>query len=300
MQAKRPIAAVGALLVALVIAGCSTMGWADIRPRTGPGTTSPDPQAYPDRVAAAYSQLYADATAPPLGEVPGSVNVVNLAFAAGTPLALVGPSPQGEEALLRDTRMLRAQGVRVVLSIGGADGSIDTSARQAVVDRVMAINERIPLDGIDWDIEQSAIVPDDIVAISSELVARRGPQFAVTLAPNGANIDAYLPIARELAARGQLTMISQQFYDAPVTTADALRQVQRIRDAGVPENNIGIGMMIGDSSEEWTIEECLDAVRTIRATFPGVRGGFLWETGRPGSGEWASEVAPVLTAPQSP
>ena len=39
------------------------------------------------------------------------------------------------------------------------------------------------MDSIDWDIEQSAIVPDDIVAISAELVRRRGPHFAVTLAP---------------------------------------------------------------------------------------------------------------------
>ena len=92
----------------------------------------------------------------------------------------------------------------MVLSIGGADGEVDTTARQAVVDRVLAINERIPLDGIDWDIEQSAVVPDDIVAISTELVKRRGEHFAVTLAPNGSTIDAYLPIARELAERGLL------------------------------------------------------------------------------------------------
>ena len=232
--AKRSGAAIGALLLALLVAGCSAISEAatPVPPRAEMGTTSPDPQPYPARVAATYSQLYADSTAPPLSEVPGSINVVNLAFAAGTPLALVGASPQGEEALLRDVRLLRAQGARVVLSIGGADGSVDTSARQSFVDNVLAISERIPLDGIDWDIEQSAIVPDDIVAISAELVHRRGPHFAVTLAPNGSTIDAYLPIARALAERGLLTMISQQFYDAPVSTADALRQVQR---SGTPE-----------------------------------------------------------------
>ena len=281
--AKRSCAAVCALLLALLLGGCSVVSEAaaDVPPRAEGGTTSPDPQPYPARVAAAYSQLYADSTAPPLSDVPGSINVVNLAFAAGTPLALVGASPQGEEALLRDVRGLRSQGARVVLSIGGADGEVDTTARQAIVDSVLAINERIPLDGIDWDIEQSAVVPDDIVAISTELVKRRGDHFAVTLAPNGSTIDAYLPIARELAERGLLTMISQQFYDAPVSTPDALRQVQRIRDAGVPENRIGIGMMVGDSAGDWSIDECLDAVSAIRATYPEVRGGFLWTPAAP-------------------
>ena len=59
-------------------------------------------------------------------------------------------------------------------------------------------------------------------------------------------------------------------------------------------------MMVGDSPEDWTIDECLDAVDAVRGTYPGVRGGFLWETGRPGLDEWAAQVAPVLTSPPAP
>lgn len=262
---------------------------------TAPVTVSDDvPQPYPARVAAIYHTLFPNPTAPRLSDLPANVNVVNLAFAEGNPPRLIGGAPPVAD-LARDVRDLRARGVRVMLSIGGADGEVDLRDRDSFVRGILAISDIVPLDGIDWDIERSAVSGADVEAISRALKDRRGPTFAITMAPNGSTIDQVLPIAVALNSAGDLDMIGQQFYDAPVSVEAAAGRIRQIRDAGIPESKIGIGMMIGGGDNYWTLEQCVENVSALYGEFPDLRGGYLWESGRPGTGEWAAQVAPVLS-----
>ena len=44
----------------------------------------------------------------------------------------------------------------------------------------------------------------------------------------------------------------------------------------------------------WTVDECVAAVGFLKGKHPGLRGGYLWELGRPGTAAWASRVGPLL------
>ncbi|ROR91845.1 hypothetical protein [Nocardioides aurantiacus] len=134
----------------------------------------------------------------------------------------------------------------------------------------------------------------DVVWISTRLKELRGARFAVTLAPNGSNIDSYRHLATHLNDADALDMIGQQFYDDVVTPEVAVSRVGQLVADGIPQSKIGVGMMVGDGDTYWTVEECVTAVERIKATYPGIRGGYLWEASRAGTSEWSERLSEVL------
>lgn len=261
---------------------------------TGGGTTSPGPMPYPAKAVAVYYMMWSDSPSPSLSDLPAGINVLNLAFAQGSPPQLVGWSPQGKSAFLAGISALRARGVRIVLSLGGEGGQIDVTDHTAFVQGVMAIDAEVPLDGIDWDLEGPAMPPADVVAVSTALKQQIGANFAITMAPNGSNVDDYIQVAQALNAAGALDMIGQQFYDAPVTVDQAAGRIQQMIDAGIPENKVGIGMMIADDANHWTLDQCVSNTQQLKAQYPDLRGGYLWEASRAGTSDWVSEVGALL------
>ena len=262
-------------------------------PPTNPPATN-DPQPYPEKAVAVYHMMWSSSGSPPLKNLPAKVNVVNLAFAQGDPPSLVGWASDGESGFISAAKELRSKGVRIVLSIGGSGGNVNISNKQAFVNGVMSINSKIPLDGLDWDLEGPAMNSSDVVWISTELKKQRGANFAITMAPNGGNIDQYRSIAVALNNAGALDMIGQQFYDAVVSESAMMGRLDQLRSAGIPENKMGIGMMVGDANTYWTVSECISAVNTAKAKYPGIRGGYLWEHGRSGTSDWANQVGALL------
>jgi hypothetical protein len=260
----------------------------------GGGTSSDAPMAYPTKAVAIYNMMWSTSGSPKLSLLPANANVVNLAFAQGNPPTLVGWASQGEASFIADAKALRAQGVRVVVSVGGAGGSVNVGNRQAFVDSIMAINAKLPLDGLDWDIEGGSMNQSDVVWISTELKRQRGSGFAITMAPNGSNVDAYINVAVALNNAGALDMIGQQFYDAVVSYDAALGRINQMINAGIPENKVGIGMMVGDAATYWTVDECVAAVNYLKGRHPNLRGGYLWEHGRAGTQDWADRVGSLL------
>lgn len=260
-------------------------------------STDTAPMAYPAKAVAIYHMMWSNSGSPRLAALPAGVNVVNLAFAQGDPLALVGWASQSEASFIADAKALRERGVRIVLSVGGAGGNLNVASRQAFVDGVMAINAKVPLDGLDWDAEGPAMTLEDVKWISLELKRRRGSNFAITMAPNGSNKDEYRAVAVVLHEAGALDMTGQQFYDAEVSYSAANGTIDALVRAGVPESKIGIGMMVDSDARHWTVDECVEAVNYLKSRHPTLRGGYLWEHGRAGTAEWASRVAPLLLAP---
>ncbi len=264
-------------------------------PTTPPPVGSTAPMALPVKVQALYHMMWSNSGSPQLRNTPAQVNVVNLAFlqGGGTP-SMVGWGSQSEASFVADAKVLRARGVRMVISVGGAGGALNISNREAFVQGVMNLNAKTPLDGLDWDIEGAAMGSSDVVWISKRLKELRGNNFAITLAPNGSNIDQYRAIAVELNKQGALDMIGQQFYDAVVSKEAANGRVAQLVGAGIPQSKIAVGMMVGDANTYWTVDECIQAYQFIKGNYPGIRGGYLWEAGRAGTADWANRMSALL------
>ena len=257
------------------------------------GTSAP--MALPTKVQALYHMMWSNSGSPQLRNTPSQINVVHLAFMQGATPTLVGWGSQSEASFLADAKALRARGVRIYASIGGAHGNVNIANREAFVQGVMKLNEKMPLDGIDWDIEGGTpMAASDVVWISKRLKELRGQNFGITLAPNGSNIDQYRAIAVQLQANNALDMIGQQFYDAVVSKEAARGRIAQLVGSGIPQSKIGIGMMVGNTDNYWTVDECIEAVRFIKASYPGIRGGYLWEAGRAGTSDWANRLYPFL------
>lgn len=251
--------------------------------------------SYPAKAVGIYHMMWSNSGSPALSTTPANVNVVNLAFAQGSVPSLVGWGSQSEASFLADAAALRAKGVRMVISVGGAHGSLNIADRQGFVRGIMAINAKTPLDGLDWDIEGSTpMAAADVVWISAELKRLRGSDFAITLAPNGSNIDAYRAIAVQLHAAGNLDMIGQQFYDAVVSKEAARGRVDQLIAAGIPASKVAVGMMVGPENVYWTVEECIEAMNFIKASHPALRGGYLWVAGRAGTTDWSNRVGGMI------
>jgi hypothetical protein len=258
------------------------------------GTSSSAPMALPNKVLAIYHMMWSNSGSPQLRNLPAQTNVVNLAFMQGDPPSLVGWGSQSRASFVADAKALRQRGVRIVASVGGGGGYVKIANRERFVAGVMALNAQIPLDGLDWDLEGTAMAAADVVWISKRLKQLRGNNFAITLAPNGSNIDEYRAIAVQLQRGNALDMIGQQFYDAVVSKEAAKSRIAQLVRAGIPQGKIGIGMMVGSAATYWTVAECVAAVRFIKASYPGLRGGYLWEAGRPGTADWANQMSGLL------
>jgi hypothetical protein len=254
------------------------------------------PMALPAKVVALYYMMWSNSGSPRLRTIPRGVNVVNLAFMQGDPPAIVDWGAQGQASFVADARALRARGVRVVASIGGEGGQVNVANRRRFIAGVMALNAKTPLDGLDWDLEGTAMGAADVVYISRRLKQLRGRGFSITMAPNGGNIDRYRSIAVQLQRAGALSMIGQQFYDAVVSKEAAQYRVAELVAAGIPQSRIAIGMMVGNQSRYWTVTESAAAVRHIKRSYPNVRGGYLWESSRPGTADWVRRVGALLRA----
>lgn len=233
------------------------------------------------------------------GKLPGlaeaarpGVTEVRLAFLQGSPPRLVGWGSQSMTQVVADATALRARGVAVTASIGGAGGAIDTKSRDAFVRGVTALHAQIGLDRIDWDVEASALRADDVVAIAQQL--HDGYGITSTMAPNGSNVGTYLPVAVELHRRGILAGYSQQFYDAPVSLAAASGRIAEAIRAGLPPSLVQVGMMVGPDSRHWTLDVCEANLRAIRGQWPDIGGAMLWSETHAEVAEWATRMTRAL------
>jgi hypothetical protein len=250
---------------------------------------------YPAKEIAVYKMMWS-VNGPRLADISPAVNVVRLAFAQGQPPALVGWGNQGQASFLADMAVMRARGVKFVISVGGSGGAVSTSDRATFLAGIANIRSAMGgvLDGLDWDIEASALNQSDVVYISTQLKSIYGSNFAITFVPNGGNVSTYLPAAVACHQAGALDSYGQQFYDAVVSVDAAAGRIQEAINAGIPVSKMSVGMMIGTSSIYWTNAVCRANMITLRSRFPGLQRAYLWEAARAGTAQWATDMASVI------
>ena len=251
----------------------------------------PTPTPVTGRTIATYLMLWAGTVA----SIPPGVTQVRLAFAQGTPLRLVGSGGQTMAALRSWVDAFRARGGQVLLSVGGQGGAVSTSDRAGFVAAVRAIEAQVPLDGIDWDIEASALNVADVVAISQAL---HRPGWVTSFVPSGGPpVALYLDAAVQCSRAGLTVQFSQQFYDSDVSQPAAIDATARAIAAGLPPSSMLVAMMNPPGSVPngyWDNATCEANMTAIRKRWPDIGGAVLWETNRVGAAEWVTRMAKVL------
>ncbi|NUT97002.1 MAG: chitinase [Saccharothrix sp.] len=223
-------------------------------------TTTPPQTGLPRRVLVGYLHAsFANGSGYiRMKDVSPDWDIINLSFAEPTsatsgdlrfqqcPVAEC-PNVEPEAEFIAAIREKQAQGRKVLISIGGANGQVQlttTAARDAFVRSASAIIDKYGLDGLDVDFEGHSLslnsgdtdfrnpttpVIVNLISALKTLKARYGAKFVLTMAPEtffvqvgyqhyggGSGADpragAYLPVIH--AMRDDLTLLHVQHYNS--------------------------------------------------------------------------------------
>lgn len=174
---------------------------------------------------------YQGGTAPcvKLDQVNPQYNVVDVSFMkvyGSDPIPTFKLDPatgMSEIQFIEQIALLNSQGRSVLLALGGADAHIElrTGQEQAFADEIIRLVEAYGFDGLDIDLEQSAITAANNQTVIPAALRRvkdyyraQGKNFLITMAPEFPYLTetgAYIPYIRNL--EGYYDWINPQFYN---------------------------------------------------------------------------------------
>ncbi|UCP10957.1 chitinase [Pseudomonas sp. MM213] len=159
----------------------------------------------------------------PLEDIPVEYNVVAVAFMKGAGIPTFKPYNLSDEEFRRQVGVLNKQGRAVLISLGGADAHIalKKGEEQALANEIIRLVEVYGFDGLDIDLEQTAIdFADNNTVIPAALIRVRdyyksqGKHFLITMAPEFPYLRTggkYVPYLNALA--NYFDWISPQYYN---------------------------------------------------------------------------------------
>jgi chitinase len=274
-----------------------------------------------------------------LAAVPSSYNLIAVAFGNATATAgqVTFSVDSGLSAALggytqaqftADVKTLHARGQKVILSVGGQNGSIsvsDAASASEFASSVSSIISQYGFDGVDIDLE-NGVNPTFMASALEQLSSDVGPGLIITLAPQTVDTQSagndYFQLA--LNIKTILTMINTQYYNSGTMngcdgnvyaeatenfmTALACTELQ----GGLSASQVGLGLPASPSAagsgytSPSVVNSALDclAARTNCGSFvpqaasPGLRGVMTWSINWDASNgyNFADTVAPHLAA----
>jgi chitinase len=171
----------------------------------------------------------------PISQVSNDFDVIVVAFGDdagnGNVSFTVDPGAGSEAQFRADIAAARARGKKVVLSLGGQNGTVSLNNSTQITNFVNSMADLIQyygFDGVDIDLESGAgvmhgaAVQTNLVTAIKQLSARIGPSFYLSMAPEHPYVQggftaysgiwgAYLPIIDGL--RQELDLIHVQYYN---------------------------------------------------------------------------------------
>lgn len=118
---------------------------------------------------------------------------------------------------INDVKAVHSQGRHVILSIGGADGTVqitDPNSAANFVTSVLGLIQQFGFDGVDIDLEAGISVPNLTSALQQ--LAAKDPGMIIALAPQTIDIlpntGAYLQLIDNI--KSILTVVNTQFYNS--------------------------------------------------------------------------------------
>jgi len=182
-----------------------------------------------------------------LENVPKEYNVVAVAFMKGGGIPTFKPFNVSDAEFRRQVGVLNSQGRAVLISLGGADAHIELRAgqEQPLANEIIRLVETYGFDGLDIDLEQSAIdfaANKTVLPAALKLVkdhyAGQGKHFIISMAPEFPYLTASGKYVGYLQAlEGYYDFIAPQFYN------------QGGDGVWVPEANNGNGAWIAQNND---------------------------------------------------
>jgi chitinase len=299
-----------------------------------------DASGLPAHVLMGYWQDFTNGATPlTLAGVPASYNLVAVAFGAATSTpgqvdfsldpglsAALGGYPQ--QQFISDIQTLHARGQKVILSVGGQNGTIsvaDSASATEFASSVFALMQQYGFDGVDIDLENS-VNPTFMAQALQQLSADAGPGLIVTLAPQTIDMQStsgdYFQLA--LAIKSILTLVNVQFYNSGTmngcdgnvyaeATENFLTALTCIElQGGLSPSQVGLGLPASPSAagSGYTDPSVLnDALNCLAsgsscgsfvppATYPAIGGAMTWSINWDASNgyQFANTVGPVLAS----
>ncbi|GAD77424.1 hypothetical protein VAZ01S_075_00180 [Vibrio azureus NBRC 104587] len=166
-----------------------------------------------------------------LDEVDPMYNVVNVSFMkvydtseGRIPTFKFNPGVgSSEEEFIAQIEEINAQGRAVLIALGGADAHVELKAgdEEAFAQEIIRVTDKYGFDGLDIDLEQSAITAADnqtvipaALLLVKEHYQQQGKNFLITMAPEFPYLkkgDKYIPYLTTL--EGVYDWINPQFYN---------------------------------------------------------------------------------------
>jgi chitinase len=272
----------------------------------------------PAHLLMGYWQDFANGATPlTLADVPASYNLVAVAFGTATTTAgqvafSLDPTLASDlggytqQQFTSDIATLQARGQKVILSVGGQDGtiSVDSAASASeFASSVYSLIQQYGFNGVDIDLE-NGVDPTYMASALSQLEGDVGSSLIITLAPQTVDTqsagDDYFALALDI--KSILTMINTQYYNSGTMngcdgnvyaegtenfiTALACTELE----GGLSPSQVGIGLPASGSAagsgyvSPTVVDDALDCLASGAncgsfvppATWPGIRGAMTW------------------------
>ncbi|WP_329413127.1 glycoside hydrolase family 18 protein [Streptomyces sp. NBC_00704] len=289
--------------------------------------------ALPGHAVTGYWQNFDNgATVQKISDVPAAYDIIAVAFAdaASTPGAVsftldsAGLGGYTVDRFKADVRAKQAAGKKVVISIGGQNGTVsvnDATSAANFANSVYALMQTYGFDGVDIDLENGLNATYMSQALRS-LSAKAGPGLILTMAPQTIDMqstsNAYFQTA--LNVKDILTVVNMQYYNSGSMlgcdgkvysqgSVDFLTALACIQlegglspsqvGLGVPASTRGAGSGYVSPSVVNNALDCLTKGANCGSfkpskTYPALRGAMTWSTNwdATAGNAWSSAVGP--------
>lgn len=272
-----------------------------------------------------------------LADVPASYNLVAVAFGTATttpgqvafsldPTLASDLGGYTQQQFISDIQTLHARGQKVILSVGGQNGTIsvdDTASASNFASSVYSLIQQYGFDGVDIDLE-NGVDPTYMADALEQLESDAGSSLIITLAPQTVDTqstgDDYFELA--LNIKSILTMINTQYYNSgSMNGCDGNVYAEGTEDfmtalacteleGGLSPSQVGLGLPASPSAagsgyvSPSVVDDALDCLAAQAncgsfvppAAYPAIRGVMTWSINWDASNgyNFADTVAPYL------
>lgn len=288
-------------------------------PPTTTPTPTPPPSNLPRHLITGYWQDFTNGATPlRLSAVNPNYTIIAVAFANADPSNPGGVTFSIDSGLssalggystsqfISDIATLHSQGKRVIISVGGQNGTIsvsDATSAANFANSVYGLIQTYGFDGVDIDLE-NGLNPTFMTSALQQLSSRVGSSLIITLAPQTIDMQStggdYFQLA--LNIKSILTIVNMQYYNSGTMlgcdgnvyaegTVDFLTALACIQlQGGLSPSQVGLGLPASTSAagsgfvSPSVVNAALDCLATgsncgsfhPSATYPSIRGAMTW------------------------